>query len=349
MLSVFRFCIYRLFSFWHGYCISTSTTTIKAMRTLFIVPIAVLLLSILFQTGAQAQFDVIYVKGKVFYKPNTAENDTPKEVRVGDKVEKTGDLDFTKDKSAYVALYNPSHGRIVVPDREDDAPPISSGTTGNFIRRRTALDLLAKNLQDQLNGHVIFEDTAKIDLTPLVENDVNAREMLDILDSVRVVFRFKYVAEDGTIETQENLLRDFHADFQRVLPEDRARILPIGRKALYSDSSGHVIEQRKIISRTELILRRPEAPTTRNTDDAKFKEPRKHKQIKINVQFRHPDSLDALKKEVQTLLNGYMVSGKNLNESIQLVIPYIEKYHGKVVSQDVEAWIRRNFTIEIKK
>jgi hypothetical protein len=336
------------------------------MRTLFIVPLAGLLLMLLFRTGAQAQFDVIYVKGKVFYKPNSAENDTPKEVRVGDKVDRTSALDFTRDKAAYVVLYNMSHGRIVVPDREDEVPAISTGTTGNGIVKRDhavirAFRFVFEAIQKQNN--IFLSDSGRWDISDelyeYVDNVEPKRfEFYENIDSTEILFRFKYLTPNGEIKNQEKPILFQTKTKDQVLTE-----LYFGKKYLFSDSLGNMIPESSILfGHTEYRII---VPKQKNVSDLPKATPNnKPKSKKANtrrridksdfmftdaIKIRYPDSLEALKKEVQTLLNGYMVSGKNLNESIQLVIPYIEKYHGKVVPEDVEAWIRRNFTIEIKK
>jgi hypothetical protein len=337
------------------------------MRNLFIVPLAGLLLIILFQTGAQAQFDVIYVKGKVFYKPKTAESDTPKEVRVGDKIDRMNLLDFTKDKAAYVVLYNLSYGRIVVPDREDEVPPISTGTSGNSIVKRDnpvihAFRSIFEEMEQKNN--IFLSDSGRWDVTDEFEEAISHHlpsvqmAIYEALDSTDIMFRFKYLTPDGEIKTQEKPIL-FHT---KVGDQVRTELY-FGKKYLFSDSLGNMIPENNILFRhTEYRIIVPkkksntEPPKQATANKPKSKKTTNRRRIDKSdymytdaFKVRYPDSLEALKKEVQTLLNGYLVSGKNLNESIQLVIPYIEKYHGKVVPEDVEAWIRRNFTIEIKK
>jgi len=347
------------------------------MRTLFIVPLAALLLMLLFQTGAQAQFDVIYVKGKVFYKPNTAENDTPKEVRVGDKVDRTNALDFTRDKAAYVVLYNMSYGRIVVPDREDEVPAISTGTTGNGIVKRDHAVIRAFRFvfeATQKQNNIFLSDSGRWDVSDELREYVddvepNDKEFYEALDSTDILFRFKYLTPNNEVRIVEKPIL-VHVKYLDKGNEQIKTELVLGKKYLFTDSLGNTIpessilfghtEYRIIVPKTENQLDKPKPPISTKAKP-KSQQPRrrldkpKSRLTDTNFVFtdaikvRYPDSLEALKKEVQTLLNGYMVSGKNLNESIQLVIPYIEKYHGKVVPEDVEAWIRRNFTIEIKK
>ena len=340
------------------------------MRILFHIIIRLIILCLLTFTGfVKAQFDVVYVKGKVYYKSTTTGTDTPREVKVGDKIERTTPLDFSKDKSAYVALYNPSYGRIVIPDKEEINNHNSSGNnTSRPLRGDTVFDSYIFII-DKLNYAVILSDSVKLDLNPFIENDVRAFELFSFIDKIEIFYRFSYLAEDSSIKTIERRIHNKNLDYVRTIT--------VGKKYLLVDLDGNPIDQRHIVGYPSFIVRISEKNSASQSKGKNNTMPRKrlnptdttyliekdkspvriikHKgtkqtiQVEGFIQFRFPDSTETLKKEVQTLLNGYLVAGNNINESVSAIVPYIEKYYGKVFREDVEAWIRKHFTIEIKK
>lgn len=195
----------------------------------------ILLFSIINVAHASAQFKVVFVDGTV-KRPNG------QAIKVDDVVDQGDWKRFTYEGNSSAAVYNPQHGRIVLPEvnaSTDRSSNYGSKVSDGLVTRNALRDFIRFRLN---NGNYLMLQKDKFAIDLYFEHETMRKE----LEQVEEVFvRYSYNGDVLKSKLQFN---------EGVDPDEWDYKLYIDKNKMFTDKSGKPISEAKVYGVPEVFM-----------------------------------------------------------------------------------------------
>jgi hypothetical protein len=265
-----------------------------------------------FVQWGMAQYEVVLVKDHVTL------NGQP--LTVGQKIQQADldRLDF-KGSNAMVAVYHPSQGRLVRPEK--DEVMASASVSGGIIKRNQELNQLADKMKNYFKSYVFLTDnpTIKFDVPSLGVRDDGSLYDTQFNSSVVIA---RYLNPNNAADTLESEIV-------------KCALLSSNPVVTLSKSKMHQIAGNNDYLKIPIYVR-----VAGTTDKANLSPVR-------TMYVSYLTNTDELKKEVRIIKNANEAQGKNEIEIYTAVYQYMDKYYGTPLPSDLGAWLNTNFGMNL--
>jgi len=265
-----------------------------------------------FVQWGMAQYEVVLVKDHVTLNGQA--------LAVGQKIQQADldRLDF-KGSNAMIAVYNPSQGRLVRPEK--DEVMASASVSGGVIKRNQELYQLADKMKNYFKSYVFLTDnpTIKFDVPSLgVKYD---KSVYDTQFEQAVVVA-RHINPHNVADTLESEI------VKCVFLNDNPTVT-------LSKAKMHQIAGDNDYLKIPVYVR-----VAGSTDKANLS-------LVRNVYLSYLSNTDEFKKEVRIIKNANEAQGKNETEIYTAVYQYMDKYYGTPLPSDLGAWLNTNFGMKL--
>ena len=263
-------------------------------------------------SNVHAQYEVVLVKENVKLNGQT--------VAVGQKLQQT-DLDrlHFEGNNAMIAVYSPSQGRIVRPEKEEIIA--QAAATGAGIKRNAELDAVAERLRDYFKSYVILTDHPQI--------KINTAELLKDDDSPLYKGQYKNAVVYTRYQDQNTTTTNGKAIFRLDTLSESETVYLAKNKLYHSEPANEHFK-------TDIYVKIAGGTTSDST------------LVKtVYLTYFHPNQAQELIKEVQTIKRANDASGKSELETFNLVYKFLDKYYGTPLPSDLGLWLNKNLMMTL--
>jgi hypothetical protein len=265
-----------------------------------------------FVQWGMAQYEVVLVKEHVTLNGQA--------LTVGQKIrqEDLDRLDF-KGANAMIAVYNPSQGRLVRPEK--DEVMASASVSGGIIKRNQELDQLADNMKKYFKSYVFLTDnpTIKFDVPSLGVRDDGSLYDKQFNSSVVVA---RHINPNNSADTLESEIV-------------KCGLLSDNPEITLSKSKMHQIAGNNDFMKIPVYVRIADTKDKANLSPVR------------TMYISYLSNTDEFKKEVRIIKNANEAQGKNEIEIFNAVYQYMDKYYGTPLPSDLGTWLNTNFGMKL--